>query len=229
MHIFLSRLNYLIVGLLGGCVVILTGCVTVKTQDDGPAPVPVAVSRPGVYHKVEPGESLWRIAKIYNVSIGEITRANNIPETAAIEKNQLLFIPGANAVEPVPLEAEKAQNEFIWPLKGKVIRHFHERQGDRISKGIDIRAHEGDAVKAARMGRVVFADYLTGYGYTVILDHLDGLRSVYAMNARLLVRLDDVVIRSTEIALVGRSGGSAYLHFQIRKKSIEDNPLFYLP
>ena len=84
-------------------------------------------------------------------------------------------------------------------------------------------------VKAARTGRVVFADYLSGYGYTVILDHLDGLYSVYARNSKLLVKLGELVLRNRNIAQIGRSGNLAYLHFQIRKKSIEDNPLYYLP
>ena len=92
-----------------------------------------------------------------------------------------------------------------------------------------ILVKEGDMVKAARTGRVVFADYLSGYGYTVILDHSDGLYSVYAKNSKLLVKLGESVLRSKDIARVGRSGSLAYLHFQIRKKSIEDNPLYYLP
>ncbi len=205
------------------------GCVTLETQEEIAVRDFPEISRKGVYHKVNTGETLWRIAKTYNVSIKNITRANSIPAAAKIEKNQLIFIPGANAVKEIILDVDKAQNEFIWPIKGRVIKYFHARQDGRINKGIDIRAQEGDMVKAARTGRVVFADHLSGYGYTVILDHLDGLYSVYAKNSKLLVKLDQLVLRSTNIAQVGRSDNLAYLHFQIRKKSIEDNPLYYLP
>jgi len=209
--------------------IVTAGCVTLETQEEITVKDVPQIRKKGVYHKVRAGETLWRIAKTYDVSIKNIARVNNIPKTAKIEKNQLIFIPGANTVLEIAVDVDKAQNEFIWPIKGKVIKYFHERQGDRISKGIDIRAHEGDMVKAARTGRVVFADRLSGYGYTVILDHLDGLYSVYAKNSKLLVKLNESVQRNNNIAQVGRSGNLTYLHFEIRKKSLEDNPLYYLP
>ena len=216
-------------GIMCCSLLLTTGCMTLETQEENADKDIPAISREGAYHKVKTGETLWRIAKTYNVSTKDIAKANNIPKTAKIEKNQLIFIPGAIAAQEIVLDVDKAQNEFIWPIKGKVIKYFHERLGDQVSKGIDIRAQEGDMVKAARMGRVVFADYLSGYGYTVILDHLDGLHSVYAMNSKLLVALDDLVLRNKNIAQVGRSNNVTYLHFEIRKKSIEDNPLYYLP
>ncbi len=203
--------------------------MSLETQEEITIRDTPKISREGTYHKVGVGETLWRIAKTYDVSIKKITRANNIPAAAKIEKNQLIFIPGADAVKEIVLDVEKAQNEFIWPVKGKVVKYFHERRDGEINKGIDIRAQEGDMVKAARTGRVVFSDYLSGYGYTVILDHLDGLCSVYAKNSKLLVKLDQLVLRNTNIAQVGRSDSLVYLHFQIRKKSVEDNPLYYLP
>ena len=216
-------------GLLSSVLVLIAGCVSLETQEEISVREFVRPERKGIYHKVKEGETLWRIAKTYHVPIKDIIRTNNIPKVAKIEKNQLVFIPGANAVLDISLDVDKAQNEFIWPVKGKVIRYFHNRQDGRVNKGIDIRAHEGDMVKAARTGRVVFADYLSGYGYTVILDHLDGLYSVYARNSKLLVKLGELVLRNRNIAQIGRSGNLAYLHFQIRKKSIEDNPLYYLP
>jgi len=122
-----------------------------------------------------------------------------------------------------------SKNDFIWPIKGKVIRYFHERYGNVVNKGIGIKARVGDEVKAARTGRVVFADYLSGYGYTVILDHSDGFHSVYANNSKLFVKLGELVLKNTALARVGYNRNLAYVHFQIRKKSIEDNPLYYLP
>lgn len=212
------------------CLLMLTaGCVTLETQEETPVAALAAPARQGVYHKVKAGETLWRIARTYGVAVNDITRANNIPEAAKIEKDQLVFIPGAGAVRDIVLDANNAQNEFIWPIRGKVIKYFRERQGERISRGIDITAQEGDAVRAARTGRVVFADYLSGYGYTVILDHLDGLCSVYAKNSKLFVELDELALKDSVIARLGRSSDLAYLHFEIRKNSVADNPLYYLP
>ena len=216
-------------GWLIALLVLTGGCVSIEAPwevvvDQLPEP-----ERTGVYHKVKKGETLWRIAKTYNVSIADIIRVNNIPKAATIEKDQLVFIPGVVAVKDVVLETDDSQNEFIWPVQGKVIRYFHERNGEQVSQGIDIKTREGAEVRAARMGRVVFADHLSGYGFTVILDHNDGFHSVYARNAKLLVKLDDYALKDTAIARAGRGSNLAYLHFEIRKNAIEDNPLFYLP
>jgi murein DD-endopeptidase MepM/ murein hydrolase activator NlpD len=226
------RIKILFFSLFSGMLVLASGCVSLETQEEIPVRGVVSVrpaERKGVYHKVKAGETLWRIAKSYNVPIKNIIRSNNIPKAAKIEKNQLVFIPGARTTVEIFQDVDKAENEFIWPVKGKVIGYYHQRQDGRINKGIDIRVQEGDMVKAARTGRVVFADYLSGYGYTIILDHLDGLYSVYAKNSKLLVKLGDLALRNRDIAQVGRDNNLAYLHFQIRKKSIEDNPLYYLP
>ncbi len=217
------------VGIISSLLMFMAGCISLETQEEiaiKEIPKPI---RQGIYHKVKKGETLWRIAKTYKVSISAIAQANKIPKAAKIEKNQLVFIPGAKKTFDIIQDVDYAQNEFVWPIKGKVIRYYHVRYGNMINKGIDIKARVGDEVKAARTGRVVFADYLSGYGYTVILDHSDGFHSVYARNSKLLVELGDLVLKNNVLAHVGHSRNLAYLHFQIRKKSIEDNPLYYLP
>ncbi|MCA9408016.1 MAG: M23 family metallopeptidase, partial [Candidatus Omnitrophica bacterium] len=91
------------------------------------------------------------------------------------------------------------------------------------------KAKAGEFVKASRSGTVVFADYLTGYGNTLILDHQDDFYTVYSKNSKLLVRLGDVVKRNDPISEVDKNENLAFLHFQIRKNAKEENPLFYLP
>ncbi|OGX38785.1 MAG: hypothetical protein A3D87_05295 [Omnitrophica WOR_2 bacterium RIFCSPHIGHO2_02_FULL_50_17] len=212
------------------------GCAGVRAKRDylvADLPEP---DRLGIYHKARKGETLWRIAKTYDVPIDDIIRTNRIPSVAKIEENQLIFIPGAPAVRDVAHDKEGGSNGFIWPVQGKIVGYFHERNSTQFNKGIDIHAQEGESVRAARQGRVVFADYLAGYGYTLILDHAESLYSVYAGNAKLLVKLNDLVRQGEEIAqvgrlLAGRQGREdlAYLHFEIRKNAAEDNPLYYLP
>ncbi len=184
----------------------------------------------GVYHKVHKGETIWRIAQAYRVSIDDIIKINKIPNVTNVEENQLLFIPGAQGVKEIPLTQEDLnRNEFAWPLKGKVISYFGERRGSESNKGIGIQANFGDMVHSAREGYIVFADYLSGYADTVIIDHKDGYYSVYANNAVLLVKVGDFVPKGTPIAQVGKRGNLSALHFEIRKHSSADNPLYYLP
>ncbi len=184
----------------------------------------------GVYHKVGQGETVWRISKTYGVSLAAIIQANQIPNAAQVEVNQLLLIPGASRVlEIPPVHQPERPDEFIWPLEGKILSYFGEYKDLRINKGIDILAQEGEKVCASREGRVVFADYLNGYGFTLILDHGDDFFTVYARNASLLVKLGDFVLQGAPVAAVGRYDELASLHFQIRKNDLPDNPLYYLP
>ncbi len=230
--------NIFLLGVLFG---LLSGCASLETRNtDLVTGFPEAEyelsnieykvpERLGVYHKVKRGETIWRIAKAYEVSINDIIDTNNIPNAAQIDENQLVFIPGVYAEKSIILDTGETEKEFIWPVKGKVIKFFQVKNGSQINKGIDIKTRAGEGVKASRTGRIVFADYLSGYGNTVILDHLDGYFTVYSNNARILVNLGDVVLKGKEIAQIGRRNDLAALHFEIRRNSIEDNPLYYLP
>ena len=63
----------------------------------------------------------------------------------------------------------------------------------------------------------------------MILDHADGFYTVYANNAKLLVKVNEYAAKGRPVALIGKREQLAYLHFEIRRNSVEDNPLYYLP
>ena len=184
----------------------------------------------GVYHKILKGQTLWRIAKFYNVGVDEIIQANQIPNAAAIEVNQLILIPGAYEVKDIPAKTtEDKTQEFGWPIKGKVVTYFNDRKGNVSNRGIDIEASEGDVVKAVREGVVILADYVAGYGQMVCIDHGDGFISVYAQNRKLLSKLGEHVFKGDPLAEVGRTGHTTAMHFELRKAAQAVNPLYYLP
>ena len=188
------------------------------------------VDKKGIQHKVHKGETLWRIAKAYQVSVDDIIQSNGIPNAASIEENQLILIPGATSVRDVVIVPSTDKDaDYAWPVKGKVIAYFQDRRGLAVNAGIDIKAVEGEVVKASRGGRVVFADHLAGYGQALILEHDDGFFTVYAHNARLMVQLGEHVTRGQNISQVAREGNLAYLHFEVRKGDRPSNPLHYLP
>lgn len=177
------------------------------------------------------GQTLWQIAQGYGVGIKDIIDSNNIPNGTALEVGQLLFIPGAKEAKDVSGHTkDNNKNEFIWPLKGKVLVYFDDPIGvSTVSHGIDIQAQAGDTVQAVREGDVVLADYMSGYGQTVMIDHKDGFISVYARNAKLLVKRGDHVYKGDAIAQVGQMGNRVVEHFEIRHGSQATNPLYYLP
>ncbi len=213
--------------------VFFAGCATVPRHPDTSSTEKRPLEKPkGVYHKVSKGETLWRIAKTYQVSVDDITRANNIPDVASIEQDQLLLIPGVDAVQKIALPTTTmtdSDTEFIWPVEGRVVSYFGDRKGAAHNNGIDIKVSDDNVIKAARSGRVVMADRLSGYGYALILDHSDGIFSVYGHNERLLVKLGDYVQKGAKIAQALGKSGQVYEHFEIRKGDRAENPLHYLP
>jgi murein DD-endopeptidase MepM/ murein hydrolase activator NlpD len=189
---------------------------------------------PGIYHRVERGETLWRIAKTYNVDLEKIVKINRIPDAARINSGQLIFIPDAKEKRRVVTyeELKKGEDTFIWPLKEKVISYYGAKKGNIKNKGIDIRTREGAKVVASRSGRVSFCDEkVKGYGKTIIIQHGDGYSTVYAHNSQILVKLGQWVKQGEVIARAGSTGRTSIpiLHFEIRKKHQPQNPFYYLP
>ncbi len=125
----------------------------------------------------------------------------------------------------------KNRGKLNWPLQGSLLQRFGEnRQGGISSRGILIRGSEGDAVKAVADGQVIYADWLKGYGWVIVLDHGDGFMSLYGHNQNLIKQPGARINAGETIALAGMSGGqaSAGLYFEIRNKGEAVNPLLWL-
>jgi septal ring factor EnvC (AmiA/AmiB activator) len=115
------------------------------------------------------------------------------------------------------------------PIRGDVTNRFgSSREDSGISwKGLFIRANEGAEVKSVATGRVVFADWLRGFGNLIILDHGDGYMSLYGNNQSVLKQVGDNVNAGDTIASVGNSGGNEAngLYYELRRQSRPFDPL----
>lgn len=211
-----------------GVLLFLSGCAgsTPVTL----APTPAIVGMPGIYHRVERGQSLWSIAKSYDYDIEDLARANDISDTTKIEVGQSIFIPNRkNVIRPI---SKGTTDDFMWPLRGRVIHTFGSVTGTIINKGINIESVMTAEVVAARSGKVTFcSDDFENYGKTLIIDHEDGFFTVYARVQEIITRLGEKVQKGEVVARVssGGQGKGSYLHFEIRKKHLPQNPYFYLP
>jgi murein DD-endopeptidase MepM/ murein hydrolase activator NlpD len=106
------------------------------------------------------------------------------------------------------------------PFTGRLARH----------SGLDIPAPHGAPILASGGGRVVSAGYRGAYGQAVVIDHGDGLTTLYGHASRLLVRPGDVVMPQQKIALVGSTGRSTgpHLHFEVIRDGRRVEPRQYL-
>jgi murein DD-endopeptidase MepM/ murein hydrolase activator NlpD len=145
--------------------------------------------------------------------------------------------PAQTATTPPPAQttsppAATAPASFQWPLEGEIIARFGEQDGGRRNDGINIRAAEGDSVRAAAAGTVVYAgNELAGYGELILVRHDGGFVTAYANNSRLRVREGEQVQAGQIIAEAGSTGSvdSPQLHFEIRHGVTPEDPLRHLP
>jgi murein DD-endopeptidase MepM/ murein hydrolase activator NlpD len=183
-------------------------------------------SEQGFYHVLRRGETLSSLSRLYDVPLGRLLKANQITNATKIPAGRRIFIP--NSSSTVRLET-LTTGELAWPLKGRITGPFGPR-GKRSHGGIDIGGQMGDQVAAAASGTVVQAGTKRKYGKTVVIEHGDGLSTLYAHMSKLLVRVGDQIERGDPIAAVGRSGNArgAHLHFEVRRHDQPVDPISYL-
>jgi len=124
---------------------------------------------------------------------------------------------------------QRLKGRLVLPVRGELAGRFGSPRSDSgLSwKGLFIQAAGGEAVKAVAAGRVVFADWLRGFGNLLILDHGEGYMSLYGNNESLVRRVGDGVRGGDTVATVGASGGNPEtgLYFELRHQGKPFDPL----
>ena len=176
-------------------------------------------------HQVKQGESLFSIARRYDLDYRQLARWNQIEGNYVIKPGQELVIrpdadasgsaqqPAAPAVAAKPPQ-QGPKKIWKWPTKN---RPDYTKSDDR--KGLIITTSKDGAVLAVRDGSVVYAGAeLKEYGKMVLISHADGFLTVYAQNAELLVKEGQRVARGARIATadLNASGGRNF-YFEIRQ------------
>lgn len=143
---------------------------------------------------------------------------------ALIKSNKIQFDPGTGYYYPLPSAHTRISSRFGYrnhPKTGKY--SFHG--------GIDLPAPKNTNIYAIRGGVVSISDYSSSYGNYVVIQHDNGISSLYAhMNSR-AVKVNDIVKQGQVIGYVGTTGSSTgyHLHFEIRENGVKVNPVLYYP
>lgn len=114
------------------------------------------------------------------------------------------------------------------PVKGELIAKYGSKRTDGPAwKGLFIRASEGADIKAVAAGKVVFAEWLRGFGNLIIVDHGNQYMTIYGNNQSILKHTGDVVKTGDLIASAGNSGGNEQsgLYFEMRHQGRAFDPL----
>ncbi len=125
-----------------------------------------------------------------------------------------------------------ARGQLQWPVSGRVLQRFGAGPGGGQASwdGILLEADAGAPVHAPHPGRVVFADWVRGLGFLMVLDHGENVLSLFAYNERLLGRKGEMVIKGQVIAHAGSTGGRREpgLYFEIRQNGKPVDPVRWL-
>ncbi len=128
--------------------------------------------------------------------------------------------PGAELILPL-----WQITDFCYPHNGKVISRYGPR-GRSFHSGVDIKTVPMDTIRVAMSGVVRMSKMYSGYGNVIVVNHDNGLETVYAHNTTNLVDVNDIVAAGDPIALSGRTGRATteHLHFEVRVSGQAFNP-----
>lgn len=176
-------------------------------------------------HRVEEGQTIYRIARAYRVDLQDLMETNGIEDPRTLRAGQRLWIPGAThpvRVPPYPTyrpaRSRLLGREWISPVHGTISSRFGTRNG-RLHEGVDILAKRGTPVRAASFGIVIYAGHrMRGYGNAVVIDHGEEITTLYGHLDRIQVQSGDAVTRGQRIGTVGDTGNATttHLHFELR-------------
>ena len=196
----------------------------------------------GTSHQVVKNDTIASLAKKYKVDEAKILEYNQLADPDAIEINQILLIPGGTIDPPKPTVSSYASpytshnippsapntggTKLLWPTTSKKISQYYKWG----HLAIDIAGNYSSPVYAADSGRVEAVGWGRGYGNRIIINHGNGIKTLYAHESKLFVSVGDSVSRGQTIGMVGCTGWCTgpHVHFEVYVNGSKVNPLTYL-
>ena len=127
---------------------------------------------------------------------------------------------------------EQLKGKLTLPVMGEVVNKFGSARPDStvLWRGLLLRAASGQPVKSVAAGRVVFADWLRGFGNLLIIDHGKGYMSLYGNNETLYKQVGDILRGGDTVASVGNSGGNenSGVYFELRHRGEPLDPIKWI-
>jgi septal ring factor EnvC (AmiA/AmiB activator) len=173
------------------------------------------------------------LTKREQVVVALKTVQTKVPETKVATTNQkALQTTLATALDNQEIEVgteayKNVRGKLPWPIQGPIVASFGSTsESHQHLRGVVIKATEGTPVHAVTTGKVIFANWLRGFGLLVIINHGDGYMSLYGRNQALYAQVGDTVKPGDVIAAIGNSGGYAKssLYFEIRHNGTPIDP-----
>ena len=200
-------------------------------------------------HIVRKGDTLYSISRLYKTDVYTISSINKINNINQIEINERIVIPVTqresefakiNKIKKkhkqkkiLSKKKPKSLNNqnFIWPVKGKIVLGFGRANPGFYNDGINIKSKFGSSVKASQDGEIIYSgNEIPGYGNLILIKHSRNWITAYAHLEEIHKKKGSFVKKGDSIGRVGESGNvnEPQLHFEIRKGKDAVDPLKYL-
>nr|WP_246569968.1 M23 family metallopeptidase [Lentibacillus saliphilus] len=155
---------------------------------------------------------------------GQVVNKTIVKETVIEESVKEIIVEGTKVIP------SRGSGELSWPTVGGYISSYMGMRWGRMHKGIDIARPSNRTIKAADNGVVTSAGYQGGFGNKIVIDHNNGMKTIYAHMSSLKVRVGQVVQKGQSIGVMGSTGQSTgvHLHFEVYKNGVLQNPMKYL-
>lgn len=175
---------------------------------------------------VEQGQDLSVLAKKYGTTRAQILKDN--PQANQLTSGEILTIRENTRTQET---SRSVGVSYRWPAWGRVSSDYGWRGHEDFHHGIDIAVPTGTTISAARSGKVIKAGWMGVYGLTVLIDHGNGIQTLYGHNDQLSVKVGEQVEMEEPIAVSGNTGNTTgpHLHFEIRKNGKAVDPSDLLP
>lgn len=175
---------------------------------------------------LEQGQTIEGLAKKYQTTSAQIIKDNT---SVRVEPGVTLTIR-ENTVTSTEVSRGTTVS-WHWPVAGRISSDYGWRGYKEYHHGIDIAVPNGTNIKAARAGKVVKAGWIGVYGLAMLVDHGNGVQTLYGHNQKLLVKVGERVEIGETIAISGNTGKTTgpHLHFEIRLNGKTVDPNQYLP
>ncbi len=203
----------------------------------------------GLIYTIARGDTIRKIAETYQADELSILDANTDLDPNSLAVGKQIFIP--DGVRPAPKIAPISQptaislkdillptgqtpdaasdleleNKLLWPAKSRRINQYYSWR----HRGLDIDGDTGDPAYAPEAGKVERAGWSNGYGYNVVINHGNGIKTLQGHFSKILVEAGDTVERGDVIALIGSTGWSTgpHIHFEVIINGAKTNPFTY--
>lgn len=207
----------------------------------------------GVMHTIKKGDTLQKIAKTYGAEVSEIITFNNLKEDGTdIKIGQRIMVPDgvrpqsaiavvtrpgktvttlSRLAAPPNSYASPGASGFVWPSSAHMITQYY----GFTHHALDIAGPWQSPIYAAKAGTVITSQcgWNSGYGCYIIINHGNGVKTLYGHNSQLLVSPGDEVETGQTIALMGNTGHvrgvtGIHSHFEVVVNGVRVNPLGYV-